>query len=133
MLTEQIELMLKNGIIPVLHGDVVCDECRGPSILSGDQLVVYLGMKLGADRVGVGTNVDVIKDGKKIKEVNGHIFRRMEDSGLDGVDVTGGMIGKIAELLELADHNIFASIFNASKRGETYRFLCGEDIGTVVR
>jgi isopentenyl phosphate kinase len=136
MMTEQIEFMLGKGIIPVLHGDVVMDELRGTAILSGDQLVTYLATTLMAtvDRVGVGTNTDVVIEGKKIERITHDSFQYMKShiEGSGGLDVTGGMSGKINELLDLASHGIASYVFDASKADRIYEFLLGENVGTII-
>jgi isopentenyl phosphate kinase len=52
--------------------------------------------------------------------------------GSAGIDVTGGMKGKLDELLDLADMGMSSMIFNASKEGNIVRALRGEAIGTKV-
>jgi isopentenyl phosphate kinase len=49
------------------------------------------------------------------------------------VDVTGGMKGKLREMLDLADEGISSVIFNAAKKGNIAKVLSGEPAGTVVR
>jgi len=47
--------------------------------------------------------------------------------------VTGGMLGKVLELLELSDtSDITSYIFNAGYAGNTAGFLRGENIGTAI-
>ena len=57
----------------------------------------------------------------------------MRRKGSSGVDVTGGMRGKLLELLDLADSGIDSIIFNAGKKGQINKALRGEPIGTTVR
>jgi len=52
--------------------------------------------------------------------------------GSNGVDVTGGMRGKIRELLDLADEGVSSVIFNAAKPGMVERILRGERGGTAL-
>jgi isopentenyl phosphate kinase len=49
------------------------------------------------------------------------------------IDVTGGMRGKIMELLDLADWGIDSVIFNAAIEGNIGRAIMGERVGTRVR
>ena len=125
-----VELMLALGVIPVLHGDVVMDTARGASIVSGDQLVASLARALGADRVGLATDVPGIlgKDGAVVERV-----RRGRAAGIAGgsgnTDVTGGMEGKLTELLALADEGIGSAIFHASRLGD---FLDGRPHGGTM-
>ncbi|MDD1669424.1 MAG: isopentenyl phosphate kinase family protein [Methanomicrobiales archaeon] len=122
-----VALLLSLGVTPVLHGDVVMDTVRGASIVSGDQLVASLARSLSPDRVGLATDVPGVLD------VEGAVVGRMrrgEGRGLAGgsrsTDVTGGMEGKLAELLALAEAGIGSSIFHASRIGD---FLDGRPHG----
>jgi isopentenyl phosphate kinase len=122
-----VELMLALGLTPVLHGDVVMDTTRGASIVSGDQLVASLARALSPDRVGLATDVPGVlgKDGDVLDRV-----RRGRAAGIArgsaNTDVTGGMEGKLAELLALADEGIGSAIFHASRIGD---FLDGRSHG----
>jgi isopentenyl phosphate kinase len=122
-----VELLLSLGVTPVLHGDVVMDTARGASIVSGDQIVVSLARALSPDRVGLATDVPGVlgPDGavvERIRRGNAGVFAR----GSRNTDVTGGMGGKLAELLALADEGIGSSIFHASRIGD---FLDGRPHG----
>jgi isopentenyl phosphate kinase len=120
-------LLLTLGITPVLHGDVVVDTVRGASIVSGDQLVASLARALAPVRVGLATDVPGVRGGDGA--VMGNIRRGQARGVLGGsrnTDVTGGMEGKIDELLALADAGISSSIFHASRIGD---FLDGRPHG----
>jgi isopentenyl phosphate kinase len=128
--------MLSDGLMPVLHGDVAMDATLKSGIVSGDQLVPYIAENLQAKVVAVGSNVDgVLLSGKPLREISRHALPALESAlgGSAGVDVTGGMKGKILELLDLADLGINSVIFNAAKEGNIGRVLRGESIGTIVR
>ena len=133
--TEPIMKMLEDGIMPLLHGDVAMDRTKRAGIVSGDQLVSYLARALRAEVVAVGCNVDgILFSGQPMAEVKRSDLPLIEGAigGSAGVDVTGGMKGKLDELLELADMGISSVIFNASKEGNVVRVLGGEAIGTKV-
>lgn len=133
---EQIKLMLERGIMPVLHGDVVMDRAKGVSVLSGDRIIPYLAPLLKASKIGAGSNVDGVLDekGNVIKKITPLSFVGMKKhiKGSASTDVTGGMLGKVSELLELANRGISSRIFNASRKGIVSRFLKGEDTGTLI-
>jgi isopentenyl phosphate kinase len=149
MCMDAIEQMLASGIVPVLHGDVAMDTVKGIDVLSGDQIVVYLAKALGAEKAGIGTNVDGVyagvrtgvagtdaKDFKIIRDITPSNLGEVKGalSGSGGVDVTGGMYGKIMELAELAKSGIPSCVFNAEKPGNVAAFLKGEDVeGTLIR
>jgi isopentenyl phosphate kinase len=128
-----VKEMIKRGLLPVLHGDVAMDVARGSGIVSGDQLVTYLARAFNADIVGLGTDVDgVICEGKCLDKVTMGDLERIDLGTGKGVDVTGGMRGKLTELLDLAEHGIESVIFNAGKSGLIEKVLMGERVGTVV-
>lgn len=139
MCLEVVERMVAADIVPVLHGDVAMDATRGVDILSGDQLVVYLARELGAKKVGIGTNVDGVydvNDHKTIREITPATIMSFKDmlSGSSGVDVTGGMYGKIMELIGLAEAGIPSQVFNAEKPENIARFLRNDTVeGTLIR
>ncbi len=133
---EQIKLMLNRGIMPVLHGDVVMDTIKGVSVLSGDRIIPYLAPLLKASRIGAGSNVDGVFDGNGdvIKKITPSSFMNMKKNikGSAFTDVTGGMLGKVSELLELANRGINSRIFNAARKGMVFGFLKGEETGTLI-
>jgi isopentenyl phosphate kinase len=127
--------MLKDGLMPVLHGDVAMDATRKAGIVSGDQLVTFLARALQAEVVAVGCDVDgVLLSGRPLSEITRVDLPAIECAIGEsaGVDVTGGMRGKLQELLNLADTGIDSVIFNAARRGNIVCALRGESIGTRV-
>lgn len=139
---EPIRRMLALGLVPVLYGDVVSDAKRGVKILSGDQIVSYLARKLGASKVVVGVDVDGVHADDPKGNKKSELLRRITpaDMGLVGSlgaagtkDVTGGMKGKVLELLDLARLGIEAEIVNASKPNVIRGAIQGKNvIGTKV-
>ena len=132
----QIKVMIENGIIPVLHGDVVMDRTKGASVLSGDRIIPYLALSLKASKIGAGSDVDGVLDEKEavIRKITPFSFMDLKKSikGSGSTDVTGGMLGKVSELLELAGKGVDSRIFNATRKGMISRFLYGEDVGTLI-
>ncbi len=147
-----IELAVKNGFLPILHGDVVLDSTRGCCIISGDQLVSYIAKKLNTneskirrrenrrfphiEKIGVATNVDGVydKDGKIVREINPSNLKTILNQKFEGgkkYDVTGGMLGKVIELTHIKKESL---IFNGEKEGLIRKFLNGAKLeGTVIR
>jgi isopentenyl phosphate kinase len=127
--------MAKRGLLPVLHGDVAMDRSCGVGIVSGDQLVSYLAKSLNPEEVALGTAVDgVIFGGSPLPRICREELPQIESElrASKAVDVTGGMRGKLLELLELADYGISSRIFNAGKKGLVEKALRGESVGTLV-
>lgn len=126
---EQIETMLAEGFLPVVHGDVIAHAGAGATILSGDVIVVALTRSLAAERVGLCSTVPGVLDdaGEVIAEIDSYddVAAVLGESG--ATDVTGGMAGKVQRLLEL---DVPASIFDSDALAE---FLETGSAGTVVR
>ncbi|AKB82615.1 Isopentenyl phosphate kinase [Methanosarcina barkeri 3] len=137
MYLDNIKLMLENGLVPVLHGDVVMDLELRACVLSGDQIVPYLAKELKITRLGLGSAEDGVldNDGKTVPEITPKTFEDFKHyiRGSGSTDVTGGMLGKVQELLELSKTSCITSyIFNAGKDDNIYRFLNGEPMGTTI-
>jgi isopentenyl phosphate kinase len=129
---RHIREMLSWGIVPVLHGDVVMDGIQGATIVSGDQLVSYLGRALRFGRIGVATDVPGVLSGDAVVPVvTPQTVSQVRIGSSRYTDVTGGMEGKIRELLELASLGTCSEIFHVEQTGA---FLDGRPHGgTVVR
>jgi isopentenyl phosphate kinase len=101
--TGQVRAMLSEGFVPVLHGDGVLHAGRGATVLSGDEIVVRLAEALDADRVGVCSAVPGVSDatGDVIDTITAFedVGAALGDS--EATDVSGGMAGKVRELLKL--------------------------------
>jgi isopentenyl phosphate kinase len=130
--TRHLDHMLSLGIVPVIHGDVVMDRSRGACIVSGDQLIRFLASPLAMQRVGLATDVPGVLDGGNVvPAITPASFPKLQIGSSTHTDVTGGMRGKIAELLELAAAGIGSEIFHVSRIPD---FLAGKDCGgTRVR
>lgn len=137
MFLEQIDEMLANGFVPVLHGDMVMDSELGTSVLSGDQIVPYLAIKMKASRIGIGSAEEGVLDNKNevIPKISNENFDEVREylGGSSKTDVTGGMLGKVLELLNLSEQSSSTSyIFNAGNSGNISDFLKGKNIGTAI-
>jgi isopentenyl phosphate kinase len=133
---------LQDGVLPVIHGDVLLDLQRGFSILSTERLFRYLARRLRPTRVIVGTDVDGVYDSdpntfktaKKFDAVTAEHLPLLSGAHEGRIDVTGGMRAKVLELLELSrETGIECEIVNALRPGFIMRALLGErGLGTVV-
>jgi len=139
--TEFIESLLKIDIVPLLMGDDSIDEVKGISMLSGDQIVAYLGRKFKADKIIYVSDVQGIfdknpklnKDAKLIKVIN----RKNLKSVLDNIeilnkrDASGEMKGKILAIaanLSGFDVRIVSGLSGSYLRD----VLLGRDAGTSI-
>ena len=137
---DSFKRYLEKGFIPVIYGDVVLDDELEICVISGDQLIQYLAKNLNPDMVVLGTDVDGVYN-KNPKTHDDAIFfdkfSSLDDldtlEGTTNVDVTGGMVGKIKELLYLADLGIESKIINAEVEDNVFKVLENEKVkGTVI-
>jgi isopentenyl phosphate kinase len=125
---DAVAALLAEGFVPVLHGDVVATAGAGATVVSGDELVTALATGLGADRVGLCSDVPGVLD------TDGEVIERIEEfdavadalGGSESTDVTGGMAAKIRTLLDL---DTPASVFDLDG---LEAFLAGGSPGTLV-
>lgn len=117
METRPLQRLMDMGIIPVLHGDVIMDEVQGACILSGDQIIRYLGEHITFSRIGLATDVPGVlsPEGMVIANIPADASAELLAGGSAHTDVTGGMAGKVRELLELASLGVPSDIFHLSR------------------
>jgi isopentenyl phosphate kinase len=139
-----LRMLLKMNITPVLYGDATLDEKLGFTILSGDQIVSHIARKFNACRIVIGVDVDGLydvdpKEAKNAKLYTHLTLRELKDvQGKLGkstaADVTGGMLGKITELIPAIEQGIPVTIVNAAKPNYIYKALIGEKVeGTIIK
>lgn len=137
-----LEMLLKMRFLPVMYGDAVMDTELGFAILSGDQLVSYLATTFDANRVVIGVDVDGLYDNDpktaKTAKLLSHLTLKELKSLLNNLgrsaacDVTGGMMGKVNELLPVIEKGIPVMIVNAAKPKYIYKALKGEKVNCTL-
>jgi isopentenyl phosphate kinase len=138
-----LRMLLQMGFTPVLYGDAVLDSKQGFAILSGDQLVSSLAMRFNAYRIVVGVDVDGLFNADPKVDKKAKLFAHLTLAELKELlkkmckptssDVTGGMYGKVAELLPAVEHGIPVMLVNASKPGNISKVLEGKTVeGTII-
>ncbi len=141
--TRPLERLLEMGFVPVLYGDVVVDSEKGFAILSGDQLISSLAIRLAADRIIVGADVDGLYSADPKTHPSAHLIHRITMPELKRLqhvigeanvtDVTRGMLGKVLELIPAVEHGIHTTIVNAAKPNNVYKALKGQRVvGTTI-
>ena len=141
--TDIIARLLNMNFVPVLYGDAVLDSEKGFTILSGDQLIAKLAIDLNADRIIIGVDVDGLytadpksdPSAKRIPRMTLNELRRAQSwaESTKVTDVTGGMRGKIIELIPAIEHGVRAMILNARKHDTVRRALMNERVvGTII-
>jgi isopentenyl phosphate kinase len=135
--------MMKMGFTPVLYGDVVLDEKLGFTVVSGDQLVAYLAIKYKARKIVIGADTDGLFDCDPKANPNAKPYKSLTLAELkqiqpklgkaSGTDVTGGMAGKIAELIPAVEAGVHVTITGATKGLSIFRALTDQSIlGTEI-
>ncbi len=138
-----LKAMSKLIFTPVMYGDAVMDEKMGFTILSGDQLVTYLALKYKAEKIVIGVDTDGLFDTDPKSNPNAKPYKHLTLAELKqiqpklgkatGTDVTGGMAGKIAELIPAVEAGIPVTITGATKGLSIYRALTDQSVlGTVI-
>ena len=130
--------MLNLNIIPVLYGDVALDSEQGFSILSGDQLVATLAVSFKSNRIIMCVDVDglftddpkINPDAKLIDKISFNELKAfIEKIGRAlTVDVTGGMSGKIVELIPALECGVKVELVNAKKANRLYKALLNQKV-----
>lgn len=123
------------GLVPVTHGDLVPDEARGWGILSGDAILEALAHALKPERVLVVTDVDGLHDRPPSEPGAALLARVTADEAVralagasTGVDVTGGMAGKVARLAAIARAGVPVTLVNGLAKGRVADALAGRDV-----
>jgi isopentenyl phosphate kinase len=104
-----VDLALKRGLLPVIHGDVALDSQRGGTIASTEEIFETLDDALLPSLVILAGEVGGIYDADPFTNPNARLIPvvTLEDyagiraglGGSHGVDVTGGMAAKVAQAL----------------------------------
>jgi isopentenyl phosphate kinase len=133
---------LKAGLLPVVFGDVVFDTERGGTILSTEDLFDYLARQVHPQRLlFAGLEPGVWADFpactclvEVITPSNLPDFASAIGASVS-TDVTGGMISKVKQSLELVQEisGLEVRIFSGEIPGSLERALLGEPVGTVIR
>jgi isopentenyl phosphate kinase len=139
-----IKRMLRINLIPLLYGDAVLDEKLGFSILSGDQIASNLAIKFKVKQIIIGVDVDGLFNDDPKKNPNAKLIEEIKLDALKDIlnnisrarstDVTGGMFGKIVELIPALEFGIKVKIINAKKVNRLYKALKNEKVkGTEIK
>ena len=129
-------------MVPVIYGDVVFDEALGGTILSTEDLFNHLAVKLHPARIllaGLEPGVweDYPKRTRLLAQITPHSLPLIEGAlqGSSATDVTGGMVSKVHQSLELcgALDGLEVWIFSGSEPGALTTALSDTPGGTVIR
>lgn len=132
---------LSAGLIPIIFGDVVFDTARGGTILSTEELFVYLAKQFLPERIllaGIEEGVweDFPACTRLVRNITPQSYAHIagQIGGSRAIDVTGGMAEKVQQMLELIKEypSIQALIFSGAKNDLVRLALLGENPGTLI-
>ncbi|HKM60291.1 MAG TPA: isopentenyl phosphate kinase [Candidatus Bathyarchaeia archaeon] len=138
-----LQAMTKMNFTPVLYGDAVLDEKLGFTVVSGDQLVAYLAIRYKAQKIVIGADTDGLFDADPKTNPNAKPYKHLTLAELKqiqpklgkaaGTDVTGGMAGKIAELIPAIEQGVHVTVTGATKGLSIFRALTDQSVlGTEI-
>ncbi|HEY9076919.1 MAG TPA: isopentenyl phosphate kinase [Anaerolineaceae bacterium] len=139
---EPLKSALNAGLIPLVYGDVIFDKTQGGSIVSTEEIFLYLSHHLPVSRILIaGIEQGVWSDFPKCQVVQPLITPRNISAihpalfGSTSTDVTGGMVKKVNLMLEIIKENpaIEAVIYSGMIPDLTTQVLQGQPAGTLIR
>lgn len=140
MALHPVQKALEHNIVPLVYGDVALDNVRGGTIISTETIMGYLATHLPIKRILLLGEVEGVYDtnGAVIPEItpdNVDTYRQAL-GGSEGTDVTGGMLTKVQDMLQLVENNptLQIRIMDGTKAGLLKQTLLGETKpGTLIR
>lgn len=135
-----IETALAHHLTPLVMGDVALDSIRGGTIVSTEEVFAYLADHMPVSRIllaGETAGVYRSMDQPDILPVITPTTWQEVQHGIGasrGADVTGGMAGKVRDMLALASAypGMPIRIFSGLIEGSLTRALNNESIGTLL-
>jgi isopentenyl phosphate kinase len=143
---DSMQEALKNGFIPVTHGDVVLNSSKGVSIASTEDVFSLIASKLKPKKIILATDVDGLfdkdpktnKDSKLITRISSRNINKVLGyaKGSRKVDVTGGMHSKVNMLYGMIKATRGTGmIVNGTRKNSIKMALLGRGLekATVIR
>ncbi len=141
--TFGLRAALDQNLVPLVYGDVAFDTVRGATIVSTEDVFVHLARELEPAQVLLAGEVAGVYDSA---EMTGRVIARLTPAtvgqhlaalgGSHGTDVTGGMIGKVQQMLHLIHHQpgVTVRIFSGAQPGAVRNLLIDPHypLGTVI-
>lgn len=107
---------LRRGLVPLIYGDVAFDETQGCTIISTEAEFAWLAGQLKPQRMVMVGQVDGVfdhdplqyPDARRIDRVSPATFSQIAGllGGSHGVDVTGGMLSKVQQMIDLVQQGL---------------------------
>lgn len=139
---ESIKKMLDSDIIPVPYGDVSIDLEQGCSIVSTEELFLYICKKMKVEKI-IMVGKHAVYTGDPDKDKKAELIENIDSKNVgkikkyfscsDGIDVTGGMVLKVEKALEMAKICKEVLIVSGLKKGNIEKAVSGKPVGTLVK
>jgi isopentenyl phosphate kinase len=142
--TFVLHATLEHGLVPLVQGDVALDTVRGATIVSTEDVFIYLVREFQPTHILLAGEVSGVYENP---DMTGPIIPAIMPDNVQqyaaalgsshGIDVTGGMIGKVKQMLDVVQRypSIEARVFSGVVRGNVQRLLIepSAPIGTAIR
>jgi isopentenyl phosphate kinase len=138
---QALREFLRQGFIPILSGDVAADTVTGFTIVSGDQISMYLARLLGSQKVIFATDVAGLftadpkedPDAQRIDLITPDTLEQILDgiavgAAADAADVTEGMRGKLTEIFKGLPTDCEVFITDIREPGTLRRIISGKTV-----
>ncbi len=138
---DPLKSALAAGLIPVVNGDVVFDHDLGGTIFSTEDVFAAIAADILPNRILLcGLETGVYRDYPHCAHLLPRIDLASADEilasigGSSGIDVTGGMVAKVRQMLDLVRQfpDLNAVIFSGLQPENLLRALDGENPGTLI-
>jgi len=134
--TCPIHAALAQGLVPLVYGDVALDDVHGGTIISTEDIFLFLADELQPARILLlGETPGVFNlDGAVISRITPGDLPTLQEglAGSAGVDVTGGMADKVKHMAELVQRHpeTCVHILSGTEPGLLTRVLLNADTST---
>ncbi len=138
---QALQEFMRQRFIPILSGDVAADTVTGFTIVSGDQISMYLARLLGSQKVIFATDVEGLytadpKEDSKARRIDMITSETLEQVleeiavgvASDAADVTEGMRGKLTEIFKGLPEGCEVIITDIRKPGTLNRIISGKPV-----
>jgi isopentenyl phosphate kinase len=138
---EPLRAALDKGLLPVVYGDVTFDTQLGGTILSTEDLFSHLAPQLKPSQLlfaglepGVWADFPLCQH--LLDEITPASFAQARGGvkGSSATDVTGGMLDKVHQVIDLVGElpGLQGMIFSGEQPGYLKQALLGEKLGTAI-
>jgi isopentenyl phosphate kinase len=137
--THPLRVALAQGLVPLVHGDVALDDIRGGTIISTEDIFLFLAQELCPSRILLlGESAGVLdQNGDVIPYITPLNLPDLHGAltGSAGVDVTGGMVDKVTHMVRLVRQHpeTTVCIFTGNEPGLLIRVLLDANLHVGTR